>query len=174
MPCIVQYLDVLSKLAVVLIAIINLIFAVFVFLKKNHIDRTEKESDRKINWLKSLILDHNLDHFYEFFDRLDIELIKLKEPSIDEAGKQDINDSVSEIFIYLRRNLIDMFLAVDTELYKFFIASSDSLQDHITESIFDAGINLSHPAKFDEVLSNKVMETKTNLIKRLFEYRGQV
>ncbi|WP_446811559.1 hypothetical protein ACH50O_08340 [Methylomonas sp. 2BW1-5-20] len=174
MSCIIQYLDVLSKLAIVLIAVINFVFAVFVFFKKNHIDRLEKESDRKINWLKSLILDHNLDHFYEFFDRLDAELAKLKVPGIDETAKQEINDSVSEVFIYFRRNLIDMFLAVDIELYNFFIASSDSLQDHITESIFDAGINLSHTAKFDEVLNNKVMETKTNLIKRLFEYRGHV
>lgn len=172
MNYILPYLDILSKVATVLIAALNLFFAIKFFQFKTKKDDADKENDRRIQWLKSLILDHNLKHFYEFFEMLDIELYKLKQNGLSDENKKEIDSKIAEQFIFLRRKFIDILLAVDSELYEFFITSSDDLQDHFTNAIFDQGINLAHQSKFDEVISEKLMKTKTEFIKKLFNYRG--
>jgi hypothetical protein len=167
-----KYLDTISKSAIVFIATLNLFFAIKFFNVKTQKDDVEKEADRKIQWLKSLILDHNLEKYYLFFDELDAELNKLKNNELSDEDKQLINGNIAEKFVILRRNFTDMLLAVDNELYNFFIKESDQLQDHITEAIFDAGINLSYSVKYNEVITERVMATKTGCIKKLFGYRG--
>lgn len=172
MSVILYNLEIGSKLALVIIAILNLYFAKKFFNFKNVKDDKDKEKDRKIQWLKSLILDHNLKHFYDFFDKLDAELDKLKQDNLTIEDKKEINAKIAEQFVFLRHKFIDMLLAVDNRLYDTFIESSDNLQDHITTAIFDQGINLTHQTKFDEVIKRKLMETKTEFIKCLFGYRG--
>ena len=58
-------------------------------------------------------------------------------------------------------------------MYKGFISNVDNLQDSITESIFDSGINLNHKPMFEEKIIKKVVETKTILIKLIFNYNGE-
>lgn len=168
----ISCLDVFAKISMVFIAIFNLIFAIFIFYFKNKKDDNEKEKDRRLVWLKSLILDQNLKYFYEFFDLLEVDLIKLKEPNLIDDDKISIETKIADHFIKFRRKFIDLILAVDEQLYDKFINSSDELQEHITRAIFDSGINLSHSPKFDEILSEKLTTTKTDLVKMFFDYRG--
>ena len=73
-----QLLDIFFKTATIIIAIANLFFVVKFFNLKNKKEDADKEKDRRINWLKTLVLDHSLDSFYSFFDSLETELNKLK------------------------------------------------------------------------------------------------
>ena len=43
----------------------------------------------------------------------------------------------------------------------------------MTNNIFDEGINLSHAPKFEELIINEITNTKTHIIKLLFEYSGE-
>lgn len=165
------FIDFFSKFALVIIALANLFFAIKFFNIKTEKDDEEKTKDRKVSWLKTLILDHNLEHFYKFFDLLDEELIKLKQSDLSDQKKQDINDVIAQHFIYFRRKFIDIHLAVDDDLYHRFMKLSDDLQDHITVSIFDQGINLDKEQKFNEVIESKLMETKTNFLKTFFCFK---
>ena len=166
------YLDTIHKLFIISLGICNLLLTIKFFQIKDKKENVDKEKDRKIQWLKSLILDHNLKHFYEFFDGLNIELNKLKETGLNNDEKKSIDSEIADKFVFLRQKFIDILLAVDSNLYDLFIKLSDELQDHITKSIFDGGINLSNSDKFNEVIQTKVMEIKTKFIKQLFDYRG--
>lgn len=168
----VDYLDMGFKFATICIAIFNAIFAVKIFWLKTEKDDTEKERDRKIQLLKTLILDHNLKYYYSIFDEIDTELDKLKQNGLSDAQKGEIDSNIGSLFIKLRRKFYDSLLAIDQNLYETIKGHADKLQTHLTNNIFDQGINLSHMPKFDELISEKVTVTKTEITKILFGYRG--
>ena len=142
-----------------------------IFLKSKK-DDDEKEKDRKISWLKTLVLDHNLKHFYEFFNSLEKEFVALKQNALNDTQKQEIDEKIAGHFIVLRRSFIDTLLAVDKTLYDKVLKKMDDYQGIITSSIFDNGINLAHQPKFEEILLNNLTTTKTDVLECLFNYRG--
>lgn len=58
--------DLFYKLATVLIALFNVGFAVYIYRTKDKKEDDNKEADRRIGLLKTLILDYNLKHVYSF------------------------------------------------------------------------------------------------------------
>jgi len=167
-----DYLDIFYKSSTIVIAVFNVGFAVYIFWLKNKKDDSTKEHDRKIDWFKVLILDHNLKHFYLFFENLEVLFIELKTPNLTDIDKQKINDKIGEQFILLRHKFLDTLLAIDIGLYNTVINRSDLFETYLTESIFDPGINLSHKPKFDQILTEPLTTTKTDLLTMLFSYRG--
>jgi hypothetical protein len=167
-----NYLDIAFKVATISIAIFNAIFAIKIFNLKTEQDKIDKNRDRKIQLLKTLILDHNFKNFYSIFDEIEDELIKLKETNLSDDKKSIIDSNLSELFIKLRRKFYDSLLAIETPLYDEIKKQSDELQSHFSLTIFDPGINLSHIPKYDDLINEKLINTKTAIIKELFGYRG--
>ncbi len=165
-------LDIAFKSATICIAGFNAFFAVKIFRLKDKKDETEKEKDRKIQLLKTLVLDHNLKNYHSIFDNIDEQLILLQQPNLTNDDKQIIDTSIADLFIQLRRKFYDSLLAIDDTLYEIIKGKADALQTYITETIFDPGVNLTHIPKFDELISQKMTTTKTEIIKKLFNYRG--
>jgi len=167
-----DFLDVIFKSSTVFIAAINLYYVIDIFKTKNKRDDIDKEKDRRINWLKTLVLDHNLKHFYDFFDRLEGELSQLKHAGLTDDQKATIDTNAGDLFIFLRRKFTDTLLSVDDSLYENVLKLTDQLQEHLTTSIFDSGINLNHIPKYDEIINEHLASTKTNILKIIFDYRG--
>lgn len=167
-----QLLDIFFKSATIVIAITNLFFVIKFFNLKSKKEDADKEKDRRINWLKTLVLDHSLDSFYSFFDSLETELNKLKDQNITIEDKKQVDDKIADQFIILRRNFTDTLIAVDDNLYKSVLGISDKFQTHLTDTIFDNGINLAHPPKYQQLILEKLTISKTEIIKILFGYRG--
>jgi hypothetical protein len=165
-------LDIAFKAATVCIAGFNVFFAVKIFRLKDKKDETEKERDRKIQLLKTLVLDHNLKNYHSIFDDIETQLVLLQQPNLTNDNKQIIDTSIADLFIQLRGKFYDSLLAIDDSLYESIKGKADALQTHFTETIFDPGINLTHMPKFDELISQKMTTTKTEIIKKLFNYRG--
>jgi hypothetical protein len=165
-------LDNIYKVAMVIIAGTNVFFAHKFFNFKNNKEDNDKEKDRKINWLKTLILDHNLKHFYVFFEQIEIELLKLNTSNLTDSDKQVIDENNAELFINIRRKFTDIFLVVDKIIYNDVMKSFDSLQSKLTETIFNQGINLAYKPKFEDEIMSKVCATKTEIISKIFNYRG--
>jgi len=163
--------DFFFKLATMSIAVFNILFAIYIFKLKNKKDDSDKEKDRRISLLKTLVLDHNLKYFYDFFDELAAVLEELK-TGLDDAEKSTIKTKADVKFILLRRQFTDTFLAVDKSLYTTIIDKMDILQDELTYCIFDAGVNLTHEPKFNEMITNKLIDKKTAILSMLFMYRG--
>lgn len=161
-----------SNIATIFIAFANLILAIYIFTKKDKKDDVEKEKDRRIQSLKALVLDHNLSKFYNFFDNLDVELIKLKNAEITDNDKANILKNTDNLFIELSRKFTDTLLAVDKLLYDSILNCNDELQKTINDAVGNEGINLSHAPKFDEEINQKVTRFKTKILEILFNYRG--
>ena len=168
----IDFLDISFKSATILIALFNVYFATKVFNFKNKKDDNEKESDRKIQLLKTIILDHNLKNFYSIFDEIDIELNKLKTPNLTDEEKGTIDSSVADLFIKLRRKFYDPLLAIENNLYDTIKANCDELQSNLSNVIFDQGINLSHLPKYEDSIDEKLTVCKTKIVQILFTYRG--
>ena len=168
----IDYLDIAFKSATICIALFNVYFASKIFRIKNEKDDSEKERDRKLQLLKTLVLDHNLKHYYSGFSEIETKLNELKESNLTDENKSEIDTAIADLFINLRRRFYDSLLAIDNSLYDTIVEYSDELQGHLTNTIFDAGINLSHEPKFEELISEKIINTKTEIIKKLYNYRG--
>jgi hypothetical protein len=165
-------LDVIYKTSTVFIAACNVAFAVWIFYTKSKRDGRDRERDRKIDLLKVLVLDHNLKHFYKTFDDLEVELQLLRQNNLTLEQKEGLEGRVSDLFIFLRRNFIDSLFAIDRPLYDNIMTHSDDLQGRLSHTIFDEGINLAHPPRYEEEISEKLTEAKTNILRILFTYRG--
>ena len=165
-------LDIAFKVAAIFIAGFNAYFAVKIFRLKSEKDENEKERDRKIQLLKTLVLDHSLIHFHSFFETLEESLHELQKPNLTDDQKEIIDEKNATYFIGLRSKFYDSLLAVDETLYEEIKNDADNLQSHLTDTIFDGGVNLSHLPKYDELISQKLTTAKTNILKKLFNYRG--
>ena len=98
-------------------------------------------------------------------------LILINNLSIKEKSR--INENIQEKAVELRQNFIDVFLAIDNNLYQTLLSKIDELIDSLTITIFDEGINLAHRPKFDKEISNRIRESKTAIIGVLFSYTGE-
>lgn len=165
-------LDLSVKGATVIIAAANLFFAIRFFWLNRKKSDSDKESDRRILWLKTLILDHNLTHFYEFFDKIENSLSHLRTADLPLERLQEIESELQDSFTFLRRKFTDTLLSVDNSLYDRILECSDKLFEHLTKSIFDPGINLSHSPKFDEIITEKISSVKTDILRHLFSFKG--
>lgn len=167
-----QLLDIIFKSATAIIALANLFFVIKFFNLKTKKEDLDKEKDRRIQWLKTLVLDHNLDSFYAFFELVELELNNLKTHNLSIEDKKVIDEKVGDEFIKLRRKFTDTLIAVDEDFYTKVLTVTDNFQTHLTNTIFDNGINLEHQPKFEELILEKITIAKTDIIKLLFGYRG--
>jgi hypothetical protein len=165
-------LDIAFKSATICIAGFNAYFAVKIFRLKNERDDTEKERDRKIQLLKTLVLDHNLKNYHSILDNIETQLLSLQKSGLTDEDKKEIDTKIGDLFIQLRSKFYDALLAIDDRLYESIKTKADDLQTHLTNTIFDAGVNLTHQPKYDELIIQKLATTKTEIVRKLFNYRG--
>jgi hypothetical protein len=166
-----NWLDSVSKIATILIAVFNVILTIYIFTRNNKKNQLEKEQDRKLQLFKTLVLDHNLKEFYSFYSNLSETLSKLRSLSLTEDDKQNIIMESDSHFIQLSRNFIDSLISVDIMLYNSVLNSADEFQAELNQSISDKGIVLSHHPKFDEVITQRLTRSKTEILSILYNYR---
>ena len=170
--CIQTIIDYGSKIALVVIAIVNLTLAFHSFIKKRKDDAEIKESDRRIDWLKSLILTPNLTKFYNFFDALESNIGQLKtldETSLDDQ-KADIDGKNLDFFIKFRKEFMLLFSAVDENIYKQILDRSDKLQAALTTSIFDDKLDFGIDGIIESNLIQLISDSKRDILVILFSY----
>jgi len=164
-------LDVLYKLGVVLIALFNFIFSIYLY-KTNKIN--QKIKDTKINrqnLLNTLILNHKLDDFYKIFACIHTECKTLLDTKIDEEQrKEQTNGKLEELFIRLNLEFITTLRAVDIKLSNEILFISDTLQSKLSENIFDNGVNLHVRDKYDELIQTPISDAEIEILKRLYEF----
>ncbi|MGD2034990.1 MAG: hypothetical protein PVF73_08035 [Bacteroidales bacterium] len=159
--------------ATVVIAIVNLILIFYIFLKSNRKDDSTNEKKRRIALLKTLVLDCNIDKFYEFFKNVCSKTKMLNSSNLSLEDKVKINDELKDLATEFRQSFIDLFIAIDNSLYNEILEKTDSLIDGLTNTIFDEGINLSHNPKFEETVTKEIRISKTEIIRTMFSYSGE-
>lgn len=159
-------------IATIIIAIVNVSLIIYIFVKNNQKVHSQNEKSRKMDLLKTLILNYNMEKLYIFFKNLKENARELNVQNLNVEQKEKINEKLGDLATIYRQDFIDLFLAVDQSLYNKILEKTDSLIDGLTNTIFDEGINLSHKPKFDELIIKRIRESKTEIIKLLFSYSG--
>ena len=137
--------------------------------KKEDKDDTTIEANRRMSLFKTLILDYNLKYVYEFFDKLDALLVKLKQQDCD---KRALDPSIQHEFKQLNEKFIFLLMAVNNSFYLSILKLSDDFRDELVGNIADDGINLYIESKYTELIEKPSKSFKVKLLKALFEYRG--
>lgn len=159
--------------ASVFIAFVNILLVIYIFSRNYKKDKNTNEKNRKINLLKTLVLDYNISKFYDFFTNVceKTKLINVNNLSMEDKVK--INDEINDLATDFRQSFIDLFIAIDKNLYDDILNKTDLLIDGLTNTIFDEGINLSHKPKFDESITKEIRLSKTDIIRIMFSYSGE-
>lgn len=153
-----ECLDALCKVATVIIAAVNIIFAFLVFRK-----------NRKRELTRALVLDYSITHFYQYFEDIDKELIKLKDRKITQEIKRDIEKKLQFYDRTFEQKFIDLFLRIKPEMHKSIKNKTDDMNGKLVEAMFNEGINLYDEAQYNEKIATPVIVTKSELLKLLLE-----
>jgi hypothetical protein len=159
--------------ATIVIALVNIALVFYIFFRNNKKEIILQESTRKINLLKTLVLDYNMSKFYEYFKNLIIETQEFNRNNTTVEQKKASNDNIVDLTACFRRDFIVLFIAIDKSLYDKILIEIDSLIDSLTETLFDEGINLSHKPKFDELIVRRLNDSKIKILNVLFSYSGE-
>jgi hypothetical protein len=170
---ILDLIKILAPIATLIISIINLRYALWMFNYKNSREDEDKNRNRNIDWFKKLILDPNLPYFYEFFENIELECKKLSAEGCSDQDKIDVELATLQHQIQLRRKFMSNLSVVDESLYDFVEGKIDELVGEMNKAIFDQGIKLSHNPMFQEKILKPLSETKTEILKKMFEYKGE-
>lgn len=126
-------LDNICSVSSIIIAIANVALIIFIFRYNNQKDDSDKERNRKQHLLKTLVLDYNMSKFYSFYQEIYKETSALLVNNLSNQDKKRINENLKEKAMELRQNFIDMFLAIDENLYQMILLKIDELIDSLTK-----------------------------------------
>ncbi len=172
MQTIMYIMECIFTFATLLIAVVNLYF-VYHFHKKNkESDEDREEKNRRINLLKTLVLDYNMIYLYEFFDNCDNKCRGLKIKGLNDSQKKLINDSLISFERKFENQFLSLLIGINDELYLSIKDLIDNMIDNFTNSIFDPGINLYVEEKYNDIIYNSIISTKKDVISVLFNYKG--
>lgn len=166
-------LDNSCKMATVIIALANILWIVYVFFQNRKNTDEKDERLRKLSLLKTLLLDYNMKTFYDYFAEVSTITAGLKHYNLTDDQKRAINNSIIEREHQFENDFLDVLLAINGDLYTQLKNLADGMVDQFTDSIFDSGINLYVEVKFNDLIENKLMETKREMVKALFSYKGE-
>ena len=162
-------LDWCCKIATVVIAVFNIIYAIKLDLFKNKKDKEKEERDRKLDWMKTIVYNDNLYVLYKFFSDLNSTLFKLKSKDSD---KKAIEIEIQNEFFALSSDFIIYLKAADNSLGASIQRICDNLRDLLVEKIGDEGINLYVEKTYNDNIKNPYDEFRIDVIKQLFNYKG--
>lgn len=171
-PNLAEWVKVIAPVVTFIISSTSLFLTIKLFYIKSDKEDKEASKKRQIDWFVKLILDRNLIHFHGYFDSLSEKAKYLNSPNLHDEEKQLIIEEMNSLAKNFRTNFVDALLAVSPTLYQNILDHSDLLIDHITNSAFDNGINLSHSPKFEEKILVPITQSKTQMLKFLFAYDG--
>lgn len=159
-------LDVFYKFGMVVIAIVNIIFARKLHKQQIVKDEAKEKSDHKVMLLKTLVLDHNLKPFYDFFTNITSVTDQLKATNADS---KTIEPQIQAKFKELNEGFIDLLQGIDDSLYKAVLDKSDETRDLIINNMETYKLNVEKLYK--EYVLDLISNMKKETIRLLFEFK---
>jgi hypothetical protein len=169
----------LSDISQIIIAIINLLLAGYIFFyqikkdKKLDIETTRlNEQSIKLQWFKELIVQPNIKHIDVFYVELHSIKGKINNNDLSIVQKEDINNFVKAELAIIRKSFIDVLMMVDKNFANQVLNNLDGLVDEITNAIFNDELKLNLPNVYEKQIGSKISYSKNNLIAQLYNYKG--
>ena len=162
-----QWISTITAVATSVIALVNIGLTIYIYTQNRKDSSIIENCKRRFELMQILILNHNMNKLYDFYDEITAECLRLQNTSEDQ-GKKDINSVLLEKAKRFRHNFISLFNVIDPQLYKSLLSIIDNLVDNITNAIFDDGINLKHAPKYDEVISQRISKNRVDFLSTIY------
>lgn len=169
-------LDFLFKISMPAIALFNLLFIINMNRNKRVSDKNKDNEERqrrerslRIDYLKTIVYEHNLPRLYQFFSSLQEELQKAKEK---ESDRSEIEGKIQELFKSFRSEFIIILSAAVPKLGETIQDECDSMRDRFVEKLSDEGINLWVEKYYNDNIKSIYDHGKVTIINTLFSYDG--
>ncbi len=172
-PQVASWLNSACDIATVIIAVVNVILLLYTFCKTNRKDEANLEKGWRIGQLKALVLDYTMKYLYAFFDDVANATndLRLKESPIEIKNR--IEDTIQDLSRTLRLRFTDALSAIDEGLYRAILQITDNLQENLYRTAFDESGDLSNPEVFDGLVTIRISQARTEMLRLLFSYRGE-
>ncbi|MBR1575545.1 MAG: hypothetical protein IJ654_03745 [Bacteroidales bacterium] len=172
--------DIAYKLSMVAIAAFNILYVIKLNKAQNLDKEEQRESERRMDLLKTIVLIPNLKKMYRFLDKLWTELEKLKlENDVDknadkeEAVKKGIEPKIQALFALFRSDFIIALNATTPSLGKKVEEISDTMRDSLLSNMADEGVNLWVLKYFNDKIKSVYENGKMDMVNALFNYKGE-
>lgn len=174
------FVDIAYKLSMVAIAAFNIVYVIKLNKAQNQDKETQRQSERRMDLLKTIVLIPNLKKMYRFLDKLWTELEKLKLESEadknadkEKAVKQEIEPKIQALFASFRSDFIIVLNATAPALGKKVEQISDTMRDTLLSNMADPGINLWVTKYFNDKIKSVYEKGKMDMVNALFNYNGE-
>ena len=173
-------IDVLYKLSMVAIALFNVFYVIRLNKNQNQDKQSQRQTEHRMDLLKTIVLIPNLKKMYKFLDNLWTELEKLKLESEDEKNsdkentvKKEIEPIIQSQFSTFRSDFIIALNATTPSLGNKVERISDTMRDTLLENMADPGINLWVATYFNDKIKSVFEKGKMDLLNTLFNFNGE-
>lgn len=165
-------LDVVYKVAMIIIGVVNASFAFYIFYYKNRAEKKKEFENFRRDILNSFILKYKLQAFYDYFTQLVTNSEKLldRQASLEDV-KITLDDQNQDVFSSVRKNFTEYLDAVDSDLYKKILKICDDLQGKISENLFDENVDLRNKDVYKEYILDPIQTSQKEILVALFSYK---
>ncbi len=167
-----NWLDVVYKVAMIIIGVVNASFAFYIFYYRNRLEKKKELENLRRDILNSFVLKYKLQTFYDYFTELVTNSEKLldRQASLDDV-KIILDDKNQDVFSSVRKNFTEYLDAVDASLYKKILKICDDLQGEISENLFDENVDLRDKCVYKEYILSPIQTSQKEILVALFSYK---
>lgn len=167
-----NWLDVTYKIAMIVIGVVNAIFAIYIFYYRNQVDKKKDNENLRRDILNNFVLKYKLQIFYDYFAKLISNSEKLlnRTVPIDDV-KITLDDLNQDIFSSVRKNFTELLDAVDKSLYDKILSVCDDLQSTLSENLFDEDVDLRDKNVYKEYILTPIQTSQKEILAALFSFK---
>lgn len=168
----------IADIANILIAIMNVVLAFYVFVYQRRKDKEDtrrtieiQDQSTRLQWFKELIISPHLKDIFEYYEHMHGIEQRFAQPISDDK-KIEIVGFIKGKQRILRVGFVDVLLSVDRNLHIAIKSNLDKLTDDLTITILDTDLNLSDKKVYAEQISKKISYSKNDLLNKIYNYKG--
>lgn len=163
------WISILCDIATVIIALVNVILVIWIFVRQNKIDKQDDEKSHQYSLKLNIIMEHRMQLFYKYYDDLKNVLALLMENNLTNQNKVQVNNQMLEYSGLFDNEFLQLFEAVDESMGKDLRKVNDEMVDNITKSIFDEGINLYVRNMYHDHIDNRIITARKKMLKIMYD-----
>ena len=135
--------------------------------------RRKNESDTKIKWFLELVYSPNKEAIWAFFNNLQTISARIpQDGQWTEDQRIDLMNFIKGEESTFRQEFVNILKTVAPQTYTTVDKAVDSLTTTLTETLDNDELKLENPKTYSRVIAGPILQTRGEIIKIIFEYRG--
>ena len=172
-------LSTFSDIANIVIAVVNLFLAGYIFIYQREKDKRDEASssrlhdqDIKLQWFRDLIIGPHLRYVTSFYESVSSVSEQLTRTGLTNEEKIVISQSIKAEQAKLRKSFVEAVRSVHPKLGEMAYSNLDKLVDDLTETIFKEGIDLSDRKIFEKEIESRIFSSRNQLMSQIYNFKG--